>query len=64
MADVYFVFAAGHARRRRIGVAITLAALREASRNLGYGVGVLGSSEVGYPVYRGLGFDEFCRIHL
>jgi hypothetical protein len=63
VAGVYFVFTAGHAQRRRIGVAITLAALGEA-RNLSYGVGMLGSSEVGYPVYRGLGFDGFCSIRL
>jgi len=33
-------------------------------RDLGYSVGVLGSSEVGYPVYRELGFEEYCRIGL
>jgi hypothetical protein len=32
--------------------------------NLGYSVGVLGSSEMGYGVYRGLGFIEYCRIGL
>jgi hypothetical protein len=25
---------------------------------------VLGSSEMGYPLYRGLGFEEHCRIGL
>ena len=49
--------------RRGIGAAITLAALHEV-RDLGYSVGVLGSSEVGYPVYRELGFEEYCRIGL
>jgi GNAT superfamily N-acetyltransferase len=63
VAGVYFVFTAKGARRRGIGAAITLAALQEA-RDLGYEVGVLGSTEMGYPVYRGLGFDESCRIHL
>jgi GNAT superfamily N-acetyltransferase len=57
----YFVFTIEHARRRGIGAGITLAALREA-RDLGYGV--LGSSEMGYPVYRRLGFEEHCRIGL
>jgi len=42
---------------------VTLAALREA-RDLGYGVGVLTSSEMGYSVYRRLGFVEYCRIGL
>ena len=61
VAGIYFVFTAERARRRGIGAAITLAALREAW-DLGYGIGVLGSSQAGYPVYRRLGFEEFCRI--
>ncbi len=63
VAGVYFVSTAEHARRRGIGAAITLAALREA-REAGYGTGVLGSSEMGHPVYRRLGFQERCRIGL
>ena len=63
VVGIYFVFTVESARRRGIGAGITLAALREA-RDLGYTVGVLGSSELGYPVYRGLGFEEYCRIGL
>ena len=63
VAGVYFVFTAEGARRRGMGAAITLAALREA-RDLGYEVGVLGSSEMGFPVYGRLGFEERCRIGL
>ncbi|MDP9439676.1 MAG: GNAT family N-acetyltransferase [Actinomycetota bacterium] len=62
-AGVYFVFTVEGARRRGIGAAVTAAALREA-RRLGYGLGVLGSSEMGYGVYRRLGFRERCRIGL
>ncbi len=40
---------------------MTLAPLLEA-RQLGYRTGVLGSSEMGCPVYRRLGFEERCRI--
>lgn len=63
VAGIYFVCTVEGARRRGIGAGVTLAALREA-RDLGYGVGVLGSSEMGYPVYRRLGFEEHCRIGL
>ena len=40
---------------------MTLAALREA-KDLGHIIGVLTSSEMGYSVYRRLGFAEHCRI--
>jgi GNAT superfamily N-acetyltransferase len=63
VAGIYFVCTVERARRRGIGAAVTLAALREA-RDLGYSVGVLCSSEMGYPLYRGLGFEEHCRIGL
>jgi GNAT superfamily N-acetyltransferase len=63
VAGIYLVCTVERARRRGIGARITLAALSEA-RDLGYSVGVLGSSEMGYPVYRGLGFEEYCRIGL
>jgi len=61
VAGVYFVFTVEEARRQGIGTTITLAALREA-RGMGYETGVLGSSELGYSVYRRLGFEEHCRI--
>jgi GNAT superfamily N-acetyltransferase len=61
VAGIYFVFTIEEARRQGIGAAITHAALRDAHR-LGYLVGVLGASELGYSVYQRLGFQECCRI--
>jgi len=61
VAGIYFVFTVPHARRQGIGAAITCTALDDA-RALGYRIGVLGSSAMGYPVYRRLGFQEYCKI--
>ena len=63
VAGIYCVSTVEPARRRGIGAAVTLAALLEA-RDLGHTIGVLTSSEMGYPVYHGLGFVEYCRIGL
>ena len=63
VAGIYCVSTVERARRQGIGAAVTLAALREA-KDLGHTIGVLTSSEMGYPVYRRLGFREYCRIGL
>jgi len=63
VAGVYFISTMPDARRRGIGATLTLAGLREA-RALGMRVGVLGASALGHPLYRRLGFEEYCRIAL
>lgn len=63
VAGLYFVFTVPEARGQGIGAALSLAPLLEA-RALGFHVGVLGASTMGYPVYRRLGFREHCRMAL
>jgi len=60
LAGVYNVAVAPKARRRGIGAALTAAAIAE-GRDRGYQVAVLGASELGYGVYRRMGFEEICR---
>jgi GNAT superfamily N-acetyltransferase len=49
------------ARGKGIGAAITMAPLLEA-RKLGYRIGALTASPMGYHVYERIGFQEMCRI--
>jgi hypothetical protein len=61
LAGVYSVSTVPAERRQGLGAHATAQALRGAAR-VGYGVGVLQSSEAGYPVYRKLGFADFGGI--
>jgi len=61
VAAVVWVGTVPSARRQGIGAAVTLAPLLEA-RRLGYRIGALTASELGYPVYLRMGFQEMCRF--
>lgn len=61
VAGIYDVATLPRARGQGIGAAITHAPLL-AARARGYAIGVLHASPMGFPVYRRLGFEEYCRI--
>ncbi len=61
VAGLYRIATRPDFRGRGIGTQMTLEPLRRV-RSLGYKVGVLHSSEMGYPVYEKMGFKEYCRI--
>lgn len=62
VAGIYQVTCLPEARGRGIGTAVTMAALLEARRS-GYSVAILQASDLGYPVYQGLGFRDHGRLH-
>ena len=62
VAGIYQVTCLPDARGRGIGTAVTLAALLEARRR-GYAAAILQASDLGYPVYRRLGFRDYGRLN-
>jgi len=60
-AGIYSVSTMPKARGKGIGAALTLKPLHDA-REMGYRIGVLQSSEMGYGVYKKLGFRHLCQI--
>jgi len=63
VAGIYNVTCVPEARGQGIGAAITQAPLLDA-RAIGYWVGILQASKLGYPVYRRLGFQDFGKMSL
>ena len=61
VAGIYNVATVPEARGRGIGRAVTVAALAEGIAQ-GQRTAVLGASDMGYPVYRRLGFREVSRL--
>ena len=60
LAGIYNVATDPASRRRGLGAALTATAIAE-GRERGYEVAALGSSELGYRVYRRMGFEEVGR---
>lgn len=60
-AGIYSVATLPEARGRGIGAALTVKPLLDA-REMGFRIGVLQSSEMGFNVYKRLGFRHLCQI--
>ena len=61
VAGIYCVAPLPEERGKGLGAHATAEPLRLAAK-LGYGVGILQSSEAGYPVYKRLGFADFGKV--
>ena len=61
---VYAVWTREHARRRGLGRAVTGAVIQAGIRAWGSRIAVLHSTEMGFPVYRSLGFGQVGSVGL
>ena len=62
VAGIYCVGTIKEARKKGIGTAVTLAAVKEAKER-GYEIVILHSSEMGYNAYKRMGFEEVCKVN-
>jgi ribosomal protein S18 acetylase RimI-like enzyme len=63
VAGIYCVGTIKEARRKGIGTAVTLTAIKEAKER-GYEIVILHSSEMGYNAYKRMGFEEICKVNM
>ena len=61
VAGIYSVATVPEARGKGFGAAVTLAPLLDA-RKMGYHIGTLQASQMGYPIYKRMGFKEDYRV--
>lgn len=63
VAGIYAVATIPQARRKGIGELMTVMPLLEA-RQLGYHIGILQASSMGYPIYKRIGFKDVCKFNI
>lgn len=63
VAGIYAVATIPKARRKGIGEIMTVMPLLEA-KQMGYRVGILQASSMGYPIYKRIGFEDVCKFHV
>ncbi|HXV99358.1 MAG TPA: hypothetical protein VEC93_13125 [Anaerolineae bacterium] len=63
VAGIYAVATIPEARNKGIGRIMTVIPLLEA-KQMGYRVGILQASSMGYPIYKKIGFKEVCKYRL
>jgi hypothetical protein len=63
VAGIYAVATIPEARHKGIGRIMTMIPLLEA-KQMGYRVGILQASSMGYPIYKKIGFKDVCKYRL